>query len=121
MYRGGRHRWHVEIAFADDSFGSDCNDFQKLVGRYNKQRAKLLRRRLDDLRAAPTLEVMRSLPGRCHELKTNRAGQLSVDLDGPYRLIFKPSHNPLPVKADGGLDWSRVTRIVVIEVVDTHE
>lgn len=111
----------MEIDFADISFANDCNDFRKLVGKYNKQRAKLLRRRLDDLRAAPTLEVMRSLPGRCHELKSDRAGQLSVDLDGPYRLIFKPGHNPLPVKADGGLDWTKIVRIIVIEVVDTHE
>jgi plasmid maintenance system killer protein len=111
----------VEIEFADVNFANVCNDFRKLVAKYNKQRAKLLRRRLDDLRAAPILEVMRNLPGRCHELKTDRAGQLSIDLDGPYRLIFKPSHNPLPVKADGGLDWTKVTRIVVIEVVDTHD
>ena len=64
---------------------------------------------------------MRWLPGRCHELTGNRKGQLSVDLDGPYRLIFKTAHNPLPRKEDGGLDWERVTAIVVLGVDNTHE
>ena len=43
-----------------------------------------------------------------------------MDLDHPYRLIFKPDHSPLPRNEDGGLDWGRVMKIVVIEVVDTH-
>lgn len=87
---------------------------------YNTQRAKLIRRRLDDLRAVETLEVMRNLPGRCHELKGNRAGQLSLDLDGPNRLIFVPYHDPIPKKPDGGLDWNGVTVIKVLGVEDTH-
>jgi plasmid maintenance system killer protein len=111
----------VEIGFADAVLADDCNDYERLVRKYNKQREKLLRRRLDDLRAAPALDVMRSLPGRCHELSKNRAGQLSLDLDGPYRLIFVPGHNPVPRRPDGGLEWTQVTRIVVLEVVDTHE
>lgn len=89
--------------------------------RHNLQRAKLIRRRLDDLRAAQTLEVMRNLPGRCHELKGDRSGQLSVDLDGPYRLLFNPAHDPIPAKEDGGLDWTRVTAIILLGVVNTHE
>jgi proteic killer suppression protein len=64
---------------------------------------------------------MRKLPGRCHELKGDRGGQLSLDLDGPYRLIFRPGHDPIPAKGDGGLDWAQVTDIVMLEVVDTHE
>jgi plasmid maintenance system killer protein len=111
----------VNIRFVNAKFADDCNDFKRLVRRFNLQRAKLTRRRLDDLRAAANLEVMRNLPGRCHELKADRNGQLSLDLDGPYRLIFRPDHDPIPVKDDGGLDWSQVTTVVVLEVVDTHE
>lgn len=110
----------MEILFASTEWAEDCNDFKRLVRRHNRPRAKLIRRRLDDLRAAPNLHAMRNLPGRCHELKGNRAGQLSVDLDGPYRLVFAPAHNEIPVKPDGGLDWGRVTAVAVIKVVDTH-
>lgn len=83
--------------------------------------AKVLRQRLDELYDADVLAQIRFLPGpRCHELKGNRAGQLSVDLAGPYRLIFEPADDPVPTKPDGGLDWRRVTAVRIREVTDTH-
>jgi proteic killer suppression protein len=48
---------------------------------------------------------MRSLPGRCHELHGDRAGELSLDLDHPYRLLFRPTADPGP-GSGGGLDWT---------------
>ena len=63
---------------------------------------------------------MRLLPGRCHELTGDRAGQLALDLDHPYRLIFMPFHDPIPTKADGGLDWTAVTAVVIVGVEDYH-
>ena len=109
----------IQVPIGDDP--EEWNETKRLVRRHNSQRAKLIRRRLDDLRAAQTLEVMRNLPGRCHELKGNRSGQLSIDLDGPYRLLFTPAHNPRPEKPDGGLDWTRVTAVILVGVVNTHE
>ena len=46
---------------------------------------------------------------------------LSLDLDGPYRLYFRPAQDPPPAKPDGGLDWSRVTEVVIEKVYDPHE
>ena len=57
---------------------------------------------------------------RCHELKGNRKGLLSLDLDHPYRLLVEPNHDPLPVKSDGGLDWNQVTAIKIRKIEDTH-
>jgi plasmid maintenance system killer protein len=110
----------MEISFPSGE-PDDWNDNKRLVRVHNSHRAKLIRRRLDDLRAAPNLEVMRNLPGRCHELRGDRAGQLSIDLDGPYRLLFASAHNPQPNKPDGGLDWKRVTAILLVGVVNTHD
>jgi len=77
---------------------------------------------LDEFKAANTLQDIANLPGpRCHELTGNRAGHLSVDLDHPYRLLFRPANDPVPRKADGGLDWSQTTAIKILEVEDTHE
>lgn len=91
-----------------------------MVRLYGDRRAKLIRRRLDELRAADTLEDLRHLPApRCHELIGDRNGQLSVDLDHPYRLIFVPEE-PIPTKSDGSLDWVQVRAIVVLGVEDTH-
>ncbi|NJK81935.1 MAG: killer suppression protein [Chloroflexaceae bacterium] len=111
----------MEILFKTKSLGKECNNQRLLERRHGKRRAQLIRRRLDELCAAETLDVLRALPqARCHELGGNRAGQLSVDLDGPYRLIFVPGDNPMPRKADGGLDWQGVTTIIVVEVENTH-
>ena len=74
------------------------------------------------MRAADYLEDIRYLPqARCHELKGNHAGDLSVDLEHPYRLIFRPANKPIPQKANGGLDWAGVTAVEIIGVEDTHE
>lgn len=80
----------------------------------------MIRWRLDDLKAADLLEDLRNLSGRCHELTGDRAGQLSLDLRGPYRLLFTPAEEPVPTNAEGGLDWARVTAVEVIRMEDTH-
>jgi proteic killer suppression protein len=85
-------------------------------------RAKLLERRLKAFRIAENLEEIRFLPQvRCHELKGDRQGTLSVDLDHPYRLIFEPADDPVPRKSDGGLDWTQVTAIRILAVENYHD
>ena len=110
------------IIFKTTKLKKECNNENLLVKRFGARRANLLKRRLNELQAALSLDVLRSLPqARCHELKGNRKGQVSVDLDHPYRLIFEPADNPLPKKPDGGLDWNKVTKVRIIGVEDTHE
>jgi proteic killer suppression protein len=53
-------------------------------------------------------------------LTGSRQGQLSVDLDHPYRLLFIPANNPVPQKSSGGLAWEQVTEIEIVEIADTH-
>ena len=80
--------------------------------------------RLTELRAADSLIVFSppySGPARCHELHGNRKGMFSVDLDHPYRLIFRPAHSPVPRHEDGGIDWGKVTAIEILGVEDTHD
>ena len=86
-------------------------------------RSKRLRIVLNSLRAAPSLAAFAppmSPPHRCHEMTGNRKGQLTMDLDHPYRLIFQPTHEPLPIRSEGGLDWRSVTAIKILEIEDTH-
>lgn len=75
--------------------------------------------RLEALAAVEALADMRPMPGRCHELHEDRAGQLSLDLDHPYRLLFRPADDP-DRGPGGGLDWSAVCAVVVIGIEDTH-
>jgi len=111
----------LDIEFSSNRFQQECNNHKLLVRRHGEHRAKKIRRRLDDLRAADTLEDVGNLPGRCHELRGTRSGQLSLDLDHPYRLIFEPANDPIPRKEDGGLDRTRITAVRIIGVEDTHE
>ncbi|MBD2077260.1 killer suppression protein [Phormidium sp. FACHB-592] len=111
----------MDIVFKDNKLTKLCNDKTRLVRELGADRARRVQRRLDDLRAAANLEVMRTLPGRCHELTGNRAGQLSLDLDHPHRLIFVPANNPVPLKPDDGLDWAKVTAVKILGIEDPHE
>ena len=111
----------MDIVFKNNKFEKECNNQRLLEKQHGKERAKRIRRRLDDLRAANVLEDMRNLPGRCHELLHDRSGQLSLDLDHPYRLIFESTNEPIPTKPDGGIDWTKVTAVMILGVENTHE
>lgn len=112
----------MDILFAESKLMRDCSELKLARCRWGDQCAKKILMRLQQLRASENLECARTLPQmRCHELKQNREGQLAVDLVHPMRLVFSPADDPPPRKPDGGLDWSRVTRIRVLEVVDYHD
>lgn len=111
----------VEFHFKSRKLQKQAESFRDLVRTHGDRRARLIRRRLDELDAAPTLADIAKLPGpRCHELVGDLAGVLSVDLDGPYRLLFRPLADPPPSRTDGGLDWGRVTAILILGIEDTH-
>lgn len=88
----------------------------------SEQRARLVKRRLSEMSAVNNLADLYKIPGpRLHPLKGNRVGQLSVDLDHPYRLIFVPDHNPVPEVPSGGVDWNSIIKVKILEIADTHE
>lgn len=107
----------MEVYF--EPLGRMCESEKELRKQCGTVRAKKIQTRLAALRAAETLADMRYLPGRCHELKADRAGQLSLDLDHPYRLLFRPAEETDPGPG-GGLNWTIVTAVVVLSVTDTH-
>ena len=114
----------MDLRFANRKLEKECNDQRLLQRRHGARRAQLLANRLAALAVAGSLADLGLPyrgPMRCHELTGDRAGQLSIDLDQPYRLIFKPDHDLLPTRAEGGLDWHRVTRIVILGIADTRE
>ena len=111
----------MDVVFKNSKLRKELSSEKLLIKRHDPIRARLIRRRLTELRAANTLEDLRSLPqARCHELEGNRAGQISVDLQHPFRLLFECVNEPVPQKTDGGLDWKNVTAIMILGVEDTH-
>ena len=109
----------MKIFFSSDKFKSLCEDPKKLKKELGEIQAKLVLRRLDDLRAAESLAE--HLPGRVHPLVGDRAGLFSIDLNGQYRLLFRPCNDPLVLLGDGGIDRKNVTEIMIVEIADTHE
>ncbi|MBW1698977.1 MAG: killer suppression protein [Deltaproteobacteria bacterium] len=96
-------------------------DEKALKRKWGPEQAEKIKLRVTQLLAAERLEIMHTLPQvRAHELSGNRAGQISLDLKHPYRLLIKPDYENPPHKDDGGLDWKKITKIKVLGVEDTH-
>jgi plasmid maintenance system killer protein len=108
----------VIILFKTKKLKKSCSDDAKALKEFGKSRARKIRQRLDDLDAADNLQEMTLLPGRFHALKGNRAGQLSLDLDGPYRLIFEAIHPD--GKSESAAEWVDVTAVRILSIEDTH-
>ena len=109
----------MEVHFEDGRLGQGFESDKEMQKRFGVERAKKLKVRIAALRAAETLEDLRHAPGRCHELTGNLAGLLTLDLDGPNRLCFRPFEEVDPGPG-GGLDWAKVTAVVVTGVIDPH-
>jgi plasmid maintenance system killer protein len=111
----------MEVYFRDRKLQKICGNEKDMLRQFGKARAKKLQLRLNELHGLPNLSLVPHVPPpRCHALSGDRQGQFSVDLDHPFRLIFIPAHDPLPLKPDGGLDLAQVTAVEILEIVDPH-
>lgn len=110
----------MKITFGDNKLGKLANNDRKRHAALGQKRSIKFKQRLDDLFHADTLEDVRNLPGRYHELTNDRKGQWACDLDQPYRLIFKPHESPVPVDSNGKYIWIEITGIEIIEITDYH-
>jgi toxin HigB-1 len=111
----------VNITFTDKKLEKLANDDKKMLKELGKIRATIFKRRLIQLQVAATLEDVRNLPGNYHELTNNRKGQWACDLDQPFRLIFTPHENPIPVNEHGQYIWLGITGVEVIEIINYHK
>lgn len=97
------------------------NDDRLLKREFGSIRAEKIKQRLTQLKYAITLEDVRNMPGNFHELTNERKGQWACDLDQPYRLIYTPQENPIPVNDNGQYIWSRIQGVEVIEIINYHK
>jgi plasmid maintenance system killer protein len=111
----------MEITFKSKKLQKICSSEKSLVIAYGQNCARKISSRLDDLQASPTLEAFKVLPGRCHELIGDRKGLLSLDVEHPLRLIFEPANENVKMREHGGLDWSSVSAVEIIDIEDTHD
>lgn len=111
----------MEITFRTRRLARTFTSGRELRRAYGTSMAETIALRIAVLQGTPALtEVASTPPERRHALSGRRNGQYAIDLVHPYRLIFEPNHDPVPRRADGGIDTDQVTAIVIIEVVDYH-
>jgi len=110
----------MNITFSTNKLKKLANDFRKCQKEMGQKRAKLYVTRLNALQNVDTLEDTRHLPGRFHELTSNKKGQWACDLDHPYRLIFEPHENPIPINNHGQYIWFEIKGVEIIEITDYH-
>ena len=67
----------MEVTFETKKLEQICVSQDKLRAEFGPRMSQVIMRRLLDLAAADNLEVMRLLPGRCHELTENLKGRNS--------------------------------------------
>ena len=82
--------------------------------------ARVILRRLDQMKAAATLEDTKNLPGKYHELSGSRKGQLAVHLVEPWRMVFVPYGDAEIFFVKNSLVWSKVTEVEITEIIDYH-
>jgi proteic killer suppression protein len=112
----------LDISFKNRKLEDEFNSEVNLIKAYNVPRAKKIMTRMELFIAADHLGMVPAIkPENCHPLKGKRKGQFAVDLDQPYRLIFEPDHDPVPLKEDGGVDLEKVSAIKILEVIDYHQ
>ena len=99
-----------------------CNDEHLLYKEYGNQNARKIMLRLTELASVDNLsEIPVTPPPRRHQLKNNRKGQFAVDIKQPFRIVFEPANDPIPMLDDGGIDIKKVTKIKVIWIGDYHD
>ena len=110
----------MNLNFSDNKLEKYANNDRTGSKKLGEKRFKKYKQRLDQLKASKTLEDVRFQPGRFHELTSDRKGQWACELDHPYRLIFEPQENPIPIDSDGKYIWVEIKGVEIIEIDDYH-
>ena len=98
----------LEISYKNNKIKKVCTDAKTSDRAYGKEMSEKIQMRIDEIRAADTVEDMIKFRiGRCHSLHNNRKGQYAVDLVHPYRLVFEKHCNEIQVAH-------------IMEIVDYH-
>jgi proteic killer suppression protein len=111
----------VELSFRNNKLAKMLNSEREILKNYGPDNGRRIALRLQNIRDAATLEELSKVPQtRVHQLTADRDEQISVDAKHPYRLILVCNHEETPRKPDGGLDWTRITKVQLSEITDTH-
>jgi proteic killer suppression protein len=111
----------LDISFTSSRMEKLFNSSENLIKAFGEPQATKIELRMEVLQVADNLGLVpHTVPERRHELVGKRKGQFAVNLKHPYRLVFEPDHDPIPLKDDGGIDLEQVTAVKILDVIDYH-
>lgn len=113
----------MDVSISDKRLRKVANEPTACRREYGVNMAKKIALRLAALYAAESLADFwppKSGPERCHELKADRKGTFSVDLNQPYRLLFESSKPSTEDAIDEKQRWKSITSIDITAIEDTH-
>lgn len=109
----------MEVMFDDPKLQRLAEDNSKLVRKFGDRCARVIRRRLVELRAVERVTDLKEHPGRWHGLDADRFECWAADLVHPLRIVIRPTP-PVPRNDNGGVEWDSVRSVTVVEFVNYH-
>lgn len=107
----------VNLAFATLKIRSLCECQAKAEREFGFGVAKELRARIADLQAADTAG---DLPAGKPRRMTGKPDLFVLDLARGFRLILRANHSRVPVLQNGHVDWTQVSRVMILRIEDSH-
>jgi proteic killer suppression protein len=96
---------------------SNASEIKRAFG----TRAKNVSLRLDEIKAADNMAVLKSIPtANLHPLTANRNGQWAIDVSRNFRMVLEIDQDPIPIDIEGIIILEEVIKVLIIEIVDYH-
>ena len=112
----------MEIVFKTNKLEKILTSEKQATKEYGPEHAKKILHRMTELAAFENLgDVPTYKPMRCHELSNNRKNQFAITSKEPYRIIFIPDYQQIPMNEFGGIAKDKITRIKILEVSNHYE
>src|SRR5687768_270679 len=97
------------MAFATRSLRQICESQIRAERKYGVRVARALQHRLADLVAAE--DVTELIAGSPRSVAADPHERMVIQLTPQFEIVLAANHNAVPTRANGSVDWSRVTRV----------
>lgn len=98
----------MDVRYKNKKLQKICTDAETTRASYGKEMARQIHFRIDQLKVAESVQKLISgRIGRCHRLEGKRQGEYAMDLQQPYRLIFRELGTGIQI-------------VMVLEIMDYH-
>lgn len=104
----------MELAFADKQLRQICESTIVAQRKLGVTKAASLRRRLADFRAVDCVGDI--MTGNPREVLGSDPPSYAVTICNGSIIVFCANHNTNPLLVSGSIDWSKVSRIKILEI-----